>query len=124
MIKFYKCAKCGQILTVFNPKCPGITCCGEPVKEIKANTQDAAKEKHVPAVTVNGSEIQVKIGSVPHPMESDHWIEWVLLETKNGSQIKNLNPGDAPELTFTLKDDSAIAAYAYCNKHGLWKADI
>ncbi len=100
-------------------------CCGEEMTALKANTSDGAKEKHVPVVTVNGSTVTVKIGSVDHPMTAEHWIQWVYLETVQGGQRKCLNPGDKPEVTFSLTaDDKAIAAFEYCNLHGLWKATV
>ena len=124
-MKFYKCNKCGQILTVFEPKCPGITCCGEKVTELVANTTDAAHEKHVPVAEVNGSSVCVKVGSVEHPMLEAHFIEWILLETDKGFYRVNLKAGDKPEACFTLqKGEKAVSVYAYCNLHGLWKADL
>ena len=125
-MKFYKCNKCGQILTVFEPKCPGITCCGESVSELVPNTADAAHEKHVPVIELaDGSKVLVKVSSVEHPMLEAHFIEWVMLETSRGAYRVNLKPGEKPEASFTLSDgEKAVAAYAYCNLHGLWKAEV
>ena len=95
------------------------------LRELHANSVDAAQEKHVPAFKEEGNLVKVVVGSVPHPMEDDHYIEWIYLLTDKGAQIKYLHPHDAPAAEFALSEDEvAIAVYAYCNKHGLWKADI
>ena len=93
--------------------------------ELKGNTSDGATEKHVPVVSVDGDKVTVKVGSVDHPMLEEHFIQWIVLETTKGFQKKNLKPGEKPEATFALTDgEKAVAAYEYCNLHGLWKADI
>ena len=98
---------------------------GSPMVPMTANTVDAAKEKHVPAVEVNGKTINVKVGSVAHPMTEAHLIEWIYLQTKKGGQYRHLTPADKPEATFTVADDDEpIAVYEHCNLHGLWKTDI
>jgi superoxide reductase len=85
------------------------------------NTSDGASEKHVPVIEVNGNKVVVKVGEVAHPMAEDHYIEWIALETKAGNQRHILKPGDKPETVFAIEEgDDVIAAYAYCNKHGLW----
>jgi len=102
-----------------------VKCCGEDMVELVPNTSDGAKEKHVPVVEVSGDKVTVKVGSVSHPMEAEHYIMWVYIQTEQGGQRKNLNPGDKPEATFALADgDKVVAAFAYCNKHGLWKAEV
>ena len=89
------------------------------------NTTDGAQEKHVPVVSVDGNIVTVTVGSVAHPMLEAHYIEWIMLETEQGRQRKVLKPGDAPVAKFALtEDDKPVAAYEYCNLHGLWKADI
>lgn len=124
-MKFYKCSKCGQILTVFDPKCPGITCCGKDVTELTANTTDGAHEKHVPVIKVQGTAVQIDVGSAPHPMQETHLIEWILLETDRGAYRASLRAGDEPKAVFTLREgEKPVTAYAYCNQHGLWKADV
>ncbi len=91
--------------------------------ELVAGSVDAAKEKHVPVVTKKCKTVKVDVGSVAHPMTKEHLIEWVALETEQGYQIKELAAEGAPVCTFTLADgDKAVAVYAYCNLHGLWKA--
>ena len=102
-----------------------ISCSGKPMNFLTANTTDAAQEKHVPQVTVNGKKISVKVGSIAHPMTEEHLIQWIYLQTKRGGQYVHLKSTDKPEAEFVLADgDEAIAAYEFCNLHGLWKADI
>ncbi len=122
-LKFYRCPTCGKIVVMLNKKpCPTM-CCGKPMEEIVAGTTDAAVEKHVPVYEVNGNTVKVCVGAVAHPMVDVHYIEWVVLQTKNGWQIKYLNPGEAPETCFAVTDDDEVeAVYAYCNLHSLWKA--
>ena len=90
--------------------------------ELTANTTDGAYEKHVPVIEQQGDHVTVKVGSVPHPMLDVHWIEWIVLETATGYQKKDLKPGEAPEAEFAVTEP-VIAAYEYCNLHGLWKAE-
>ena len=123
MAQFFKCKKCEKIVEIVNKGCPALVCCGEEMTEIKANTSDGATEKHVPVIEVNGDKVTVKVGSAVHPMEADHWIQWIEIETDKGVQRKNLNPGEAPQATFILSGEKLLAAYEYCNKHGLWKAE-
>jgi superoxide reductase len=123
--KFYVCKKCGNLVGMIHASGAKMVCCGEEMTELIPNTVDASKEKHVPVVTVSGNTVTVKIGSVEHPMTEEHYIQWVYLETAKGGQRKQFKPGDKPEVSFSLTaDDKAIAAYAYCNLHGLWKTAI
>lgn len=102
-----------------------ISCNGKPMQTLSANTTDAAQEKHVPAVEVEGNKITVKVGSVAHPMTDAHWIQWIYLQTKRGGQHRYLTPSDAPEATFLVAEgDEPLAVYEYCNLHGLWKVDV
>lgn len=120
--KFFICKHCGNIVgMVFDAKVP-MMCCGEKMTELVPNTTDAAQEKHVPVISVDGNMVTVKIGSAPHPMTEAHLITWVYLETEKGGQRKVLHTGEAPEVKFALVDDKPLAAYAYCNLHGLWMA--
>lgn len=123
-VKFYVCKHCGNLVGMIHSSGAPMVCCGDPMTELVANSVDASQEKHVPVVTVNGDTVTVKIGSVEHPMTEEHFIQWIYLETSHGGQRKSLHPGDKPEAVFQLKDDEAIAAFAYCNLHGLWKKDI
>ena len=120
--KFFICKHCGNIVgMVFDATVP-MMCCGEKMTELVPNTTDAAQEKHVPVISVDGNVVTVKIGSAPHPMTEAHLITWVYLETEKGGQRKVLHAGEAPEVKFALVDDKPLAAYAYCNLHGLWMA--
>lgn len=123
--KFYYCAICGKIIGMIKDpaKVPTI-CCGEPMTEITANTVDASYEKHLPVVAVDKNIINVEIGGVLHPMTKEHHIEWAYLQTEKGGQRKCFKIGDEPKVSFSVVDDKAIAVYAYCNLHGLWKTAI
>jgi superoxide reductase len=124
MKKFYRCNHCGNIFGVI--KDAGVTpvCCGEPMEELVANTTDAAQEKHVPVIERDGVTVTVKVGSVPHPMLEEHFIQWIVINQGDLTQRKALKPGDAPEATFTVSDATAkVTAYEYCNLHGLWTAE-
>ncbi len=123
-MKFYICRHCGNIVGLIRNAGVPMMCCGEKMQLLEPNTVDAAQEKHVPVVTVNGNEVTVEVGSVAHPMLEEHFIQWVYLQTENGGQRKCLKPGDAPVVKFALCDDKPVAAFEYCNLHGLWKADI
>ena len=118
--KFYICKHCGNIIGMVNNAGVPIVCCGEPMEELIPNSVDASHEKHVPVVTVDGDTVTVEIGSAAHPMIPEHYIEWVYMLTENGGQRKALKPGQDPKAVFALKDDKALAVYAYCNLHGLW----
>ncbi len=124
-MKFYICKHCGNIVGMVNDAGVPLVCCGEKMSELVANTTDAAQEKHVPVVTVDGNLVTVEVGSVAHPMLEEHYIQWIALETEQGNQRKPLAPGAEPKAVFALAPgDKAIAAYEYCNLHGLWKAEL
>ena len=121
--QFYKCRKCGQIVAMVKKTGSPLVCCGEEMVLMKANTTDGAKEKHVPVYKVDGNMVRVVIGETAHPMQENHYIEWISLQTSLGNQRKVLKPGDAPEAAFVMMEGEEIqAVYAYCNLHGLWKA--
>ena len=122
-MKFYRCKNCGQIIAkVHNTGVP-VICCGAPMEEIVPGSVDASLEKHVPVYDIKGNYVEVRIGSIDHPMIEEHYIEWVALQTKFGNQRKALHPGDKPVVCFNICDEDEIeAVYAYCNLHGLWKA--
>ena len=122
--KFYICEHCGNLVTTIHNAGVPLVCCGEKMKELLPNTVEASGEKHKPVVKVEGNTVTVNVGSVDHPMLSEHFIEWVYVQTENGGQRKVLKPGDEPHVTFSLGDDKAVAVYAYCNIHGLWKTEI
>lgn len=122
-MKFFKCAHCGQIIAKVKDTEVPVVCCGEPMQELVACSTDAAKEKHVPVYEVVGNTVNVCVGSVDHPMQDVHYIEWIAFQTKSGNQRKNLKPGEEPKASFAMVDgDEVVAVYAYCNLHGLWKA--
>ena len=122
-LKFFYCEHCGNIIAYTTNSGVRIECCGEEMKEIVPNTVEASKEKHIPVIKKEGNLVTVEIGSVPHPMLEEHYIEWVVLRTKQGNQRKGLKPGQAPSVTFALVDgDEVVEALAFCNLHGLWKA--
>ena len=122
-MRFFRCKHCGKIIAIVNDRPIPTICCGEAMEEIVANTEEAAHEKHIPVVKVEGNIVRVEVGSVLHPMLEAHYIEWIALETKNGNQRKVLKPGDAPVAEFALiPGDEVVACYEYCNLHGLWKA--
>ena len=122
-MKFYICETCGNIITHVNASGVPVFCCGKPMKELVPGTTDAAVEKHVPVYAVEGNTVTVQVGSVEHPMLDVHFIQWVAVESKEGVQIKYLQPGQAPKAVFALSEgDELVAVYEYCNLHGLWKA--
>jgi superoxide reductase len=122
--KFFICRHCGNIIEKLLDSGIPVVCCGEEMGELVANTVDAAKEKHVPSVSIVGNIVQVDVGDVLHPMEEKHYIMWIYIHTKSGGQRKDLLPGEEPKAVFALDDDEVIAVYEYCNLHGLWKKDI
>lgn len=121
-LEVYKCAACGNIIEVLHGGAGELVCCGEPMKLFTENTVDAAKEKHVPVIEKTADGYKVTVGSVAHPMEEKHWIEWIELVADGKAYRQFLNPGDAPEATFCIKADK-VTAREYCNLHGLWKAE-
>ena len=123
-VKFYICEHCGNIAGKINDSGVPMVCCGEKMKELVPGTVEASREKHIPVVSVSGDLVTVTVGSVEHPMAAEHSILWVYLETEHGGQRKCLEVGAAPTVTFALAGDRAVAAYAYCNLHGLWKCEI
>ena len=120
-LQVYKCEACGNIVEVLHGGGGELVCCGDPMVLFVENTVDAAKEKHVPVVEKADQGIKVKVGSVPHPMEEKHYIEWVEVITDGKICREFLKPGDAPEALFNLQDEN-VTAREYCSIHGLWKA--
>jgi superoxide reductase len=120
-LQIYKCEVCGNIAEMLHAGAGEMVCCGQPMKLYKENTTDAAKEKHVPVIEKAAAGIKVKVGSVAHPMEEKHYIEWIEVIADGKAYRKFLNPGEAPEATFELKAEK-VTAREYCNLHGLWKA--
>ena len=122
-MRFFSCEHYDNIIAFVKDAGVPVMCCGQKMTEIIPGTTDAAVEKHVPVVKEEGGQVVVTVGAVEHPMLPEHFIEWIALETKQGSQIKHLKAGEKPHAVFALAEgDAAVAAYAYCNLHGLWKA--
>ena len=120
--RFFFCRRCGSIIAIVKDGGVPIVCCGEAMSEIVPNTSDGAAEKHVPVWEVRDGIVTVRVGAAEHPMKSEHYIEWVSLQTREGNQRKQLKPGDKPEVRFALcEGDEVEAAYAYCNLHSLFK---
>lgn len=122
--QIYKCEKCGNMVEVVHTGDGILSCCGEPMKLIKADVTDAALEKHVPVIEKKDKGIHVKVGSAAHPMEAKHSIEWIELVTPTASYKQFLTPNDKPEAFFEIVEEGPVTARAYCNLHGLWKADL
>ena len=119
-LQIYKCDSCGSIVEVLHEGGGELVCCGEPMKLFVENTVDAAKEKHIPVVEKTGERVNVKVGSVPHPMEEKHYIEWVEIIEGGKAYRQFLKPGDTPEASFDIQAGQ-VTAREYCNLHGLWK---
>ena len=122
-MKFYLCEHCGNIMTLVKDTGVPVMCCGQKMTLLVPGTTDAAVEKHVPVVERRDGAVAVRVGSAEHPMLPAHFIQWIALETSQGSQIKYLQPGQAPQAVFALSEGETVeAVYEYCNLHGLWKA--
>lgn len=123
--KFYSCKQCGSILKLIQDGGGVLVCCKDEMNELLPNSTDAANEKHVPEVIVYGLQVIVNVGTVPHPMTEQHYIGWICIRTTKGVHRKELKPLDEPTAAFALSDNERfVCAYAYCNLHGLWKADV
>ena len=123
--KFLLCRRCGNLIEMINDS--GVTpiCCGTDMNELTPNSVEAATEKHIPVVEIDGNIARVTIGSTLHPMEEAHYIEWMYLETSIGIKRVKLNPKEEPIASFALlEEETVVAAYAYCNLHGLWIKEL
>ncbi len=120
-LEVYKCELCGIIVEVLHDGGGELVCCGQPMKRYEENTVDAAKEKHVPVVEKVAEGWKVTVGSVAHPMEEKHYIEWIELIADGKAYRQFLTPGQTPEAVFCV-EASQVTAREYCNLHGLWKA--
>ena len=119
-LEVYKCEACGNIIEVLHGGAGELVCCGQPMVHLVENTVDAAKEKHVPVIEKVSGGVKVKVGSVPHPMEEKHYIEWIELIVNGKADRQFLKPGQAPEAVFKIESEN-VTAREYCNLHGLWK---
>ena len=120
-MQIYKCEICGNIIEMVHEGKGELVCCGQPMVLYEENSTDAAQEKHVPVVEKTDNGYKVTVGSVAHPMEEEHYIEWIELVAGEFSSRQFLEPGDAPEAVFCIDSDDVFAR-AYCNIHGLWRS--
>lgn len=120
-LEVFKCELCGHIIEILHGGAGSLVCCGQPMAQFEENTVDAATEKHVPVLEKIDGGYKVNVGSVAHPMEEKHYIEWVELISGDTVQRQFLNPGEAPEATFNT-DATDVSAREYCNLHGLWRS--
>lgn len=121
-LKFYHCPHCHKVVEVLDAGKGALTCCQEEMEALVANTRDAASEKHVPVITRKDGKIEVKVGSTTHPMTEEHLIEWIVLVSEHLIQRVELSPDVEPKAVFA-DVEGPVAAYEYCNLHGLWKAE-
>ncbi len=120
--KFLICNHCGNIVAVLRDKGVPIHCCGEEMEELIPDVTEASGEKHIPVYDVEGDTVHVTVGSAEHPMTSEHYIEWICLETEHGIQYAHLDPEDEPRAKFALcPGDEVRSVYAFCNQHQLWR---
>ncbi len=123
--KFLLCRRCGNLIEMINDSGINPICCGQDMEVLTANTTEAATEKHIPVVLISNNIAKVTIGAVIHPMEEDHYIEWIYLETNRGIKRVNLKPAEEPIANFALLEgEEVLNAYAYCNLHGLWVKNL
>jgi superoxide reductase len=120
-LQVYKCEICGNIVQVLHAGKGELVCCNQPMKLLEEQTEEQGREKHVPVAEKTDKGINVKVGSVPHPMEEKHYIEWIEVQTDKGMSTKFLNPGDEPRAEFEIEGD-IVKTREYCNIHGLWAA--
>ena len=124
-MKFYECKTCGNVMVLFEDS--GVTpmCCGSPMVELVPQSKDGSTEKHVPKIDIKDGKIIVSVGEILHPMQDDHYIKWVVLETDKGKYIKTLKPGEDPIASFTIEnDEKPFVAYEFCSIHSLWEKKV
>jgi len=122
MIDFYRCNVCGNIVALIKVGGGTLVCCGQNMQKLEANSTEASQEKHVPVITKEDGKIKVAVGSVLHPMAPEHFIEWIALVIDDKVEFKFLKPGDEPKAEFGEAKSGTV--FAYCNLHGLWKAEF
>ena len=122
--KFFICQHCGNLIGLIDNKGVPLVCCGDEMTELTPNTMEASVEKHLPVVNFDQDTLTVTIGSAPHPMIEAHHINFIYVETECGGQRKRLNVGEEAVQRFRFAEDKPVAAYAYCNLHGLWKTEL
>lgn len=119
--QIYKCNICGNIVEVLHPGAGQLVCCEKPMELLKEKTEDIGREKHVPVIEKTKKGVLIKVGTIPHPMEEEHYVEWIEIIADGLVYKKFLKPGDKPEAEFNLKAEK-ISAREYCNIHGLWRS--
>lgn len=122
VVEFYRCERCGNIVALIKKGGGTLACCGQAMTKLEANSVDAAKEKHVPVTRKEDGKIKVAVGSTPHPMLPEHYIEWIALAADGKVELKYLKPGDEPKAEFNEVKSGTV--YAYCNLHSLWKTEF
>jgi superoxide reductase len=123
LLQIYKCSVCGNMVEVVFAGAGELVCCGKPMELMIENSVDASLEKHVPVFKQESDILTVKVGSMPHPMEESHYIEWIEVIDEEGKvSRKFLKPGESPEADFCIKTKGKLTVREYCNIHGLWKA--
>ena len=124
-MEFYRCEHCGNIVAFLNKSGVPVVCCGEKMKLLEPGVVEAAVEKHLPVVAVNGRSVTVSVGSVAHPMTEEPLIQFVVLVTDKGYQVAQLTAADEPKASFVLAEGAkALKVYEYCNLHGLWVKEL
>lgn len=120
--EIYKCSVCGNIVEIVHPAAGRLVCCGEQMHLLNEKTKDVGMEKHVPVADKDSGKVNIKVGSVPHPMEEEHYIEWIEVITDNRVRKKYLEPGNQPEAVFCASPSGNMKIRAYCSVHGLWSS--
>ena len=120
--EIYRCDICGNVIEIVNTGSPSLVCCGKPMIKLIAKSGNEGKEKHIPVIEELGDKVIVKIGSIPHPMENDHYIVFIEVMTERDIFRRELKPGDNPSAIFNIKKSEIKEVREYCNKHMLWKA--
>lgn len=119
ILEFYKCEECGNVVMVTHTGADNLVCCGNSMQKLEEKTEDAGKEKHVPVIEKIATGIRVKVGAVPHPMEKEHYIQWISVKQDRNFYIHALKPGEAPEAEFPVQATD-VKSLIFCNVHGLW----
>ncbi|HDD69435.1 MAG TPA: desulfoferrodoxin [Candidatus Korarchaeota archaeon] len=119
----YRCNICGNIVEVLHAGKGNLVCCGQPMELLEEKSEEEGREKHVPVVEKGEAALKVRVGSVPHPMEERHYIEWIEVIADGEAQRRSLKPGERPEAEFKIKAKE-LAVRAYCNLHGLWSTKV
>lgn len=122
--KFYRCRHCGNLVELIQNRGVPLVCCGEQMELLTPNSTEASGEKHIPEVRCLNGMLTVTVGSQRHPMEPEHYIQWIYVQTEHGGMRYDLKPGEEPKASFCLCSDPAVAVYEYCNIHGLWMTTL